>query len=222
MRLARLRPIAYEDKDEIFFITTIAGKKYCNLIEKIIDQSQQPYIIQGTTRSLKPDTQLLLQVQGTEILAEACANLHLRVVYAANEMLINRINIVLDTCYHIKAVNREEQILNCIRRQVNATFAANGSLSAMLYKGYEIWDRLRSKIMGKIPRKQRNLQHRNLVVRILLGMCHENRSRCNEYEAAKIRMAEMGIERIEVKTKKFPRFPVSAPYPTHRIILTRR
>jgi len=131
MQLARLRPIAYKDKEELSIELAFTGKKYCDFIEKIIDQSQ-PEIIQGTTTTLPPETQLLLQVQGTEIAAAACANMNIRVVYAANKMLIDRINIVLDTCYHIKAANREKQILNCIRRQVNATFAVNGSLGAML------------------------------------------------------------------------------------------
>ena len=223
MQLARIRPIAYEDNEELLTELNYAGKKYCDLIEKIIDESH-PEIIQGTTCALAPETQLLLQVQGTEIVAAACANLNTKVVYAANQMLIDRINIVLDTCHHIKAVNNERQILNCLFRQVNATFAVGGSLGDMLFKGYTLWDRLRSRIMRKIRREQRNLQHRNPVVRILLRMCHENTSRCSEYEAAKLRMAEMEIERVEVCTTRarLPRFPVSAPYPKHRIMLFRR
>ena len=223
LQLSLQRPIAYEDESDIFFELVSAGKRYCDLLVKIIKKSH-PCIVQGKIHALPPGARLLLQVQGTEIVAAACANMNMKIVYAVNKMLIDRLDTVLDTCYHIKAVNREPRILNCLFRQVNAAFAVNGSLGVMLYKGYELWDRLRSRVLRYIPREDKNLQHPNPVVRILLCMCHENRSRCDEYKALKSMMERMAIERVEISPDLFPtprliRALVSAPYPKHQILL---
>ena len=220
MRPAKQRPIAYEDKEEIHFELAFAGKRYCDLIERIVKQSPS---ITAHPFTLPPETRLLLQVQGTEIAAAACSNLDIKVVYAVNNLLIDRFDIVLDTCHQLDTVNRERQILQCLFRQVNAAFRVKGPLGTMLCYGYEMWHGLRAKLMGNLTQKQRNLQHPNPAVRILLCMCHENNTKCREFEAAKLRMDSLGIERVSIETNSFlkvPRFPVSAPHAAHRILIS--
>ena len=226
MRLARVRPIAYEDAEQILLGLAFAGKKYCELVEKIMKRSPPitaiPSCDGGYKPVLPPEIRLSLQVQGTEILMSACSNLDMKVVFAANQLIIERFDIVFDTCHFMHAVNWERRIMQCLFRQVNAAFCPQGPLGRMLYDGYAMWHRLRSRLMRNLTKKDRNLHHSNPAVRVLLRMCHDNTTTCAGFETAKARMQSMGIERVSIETNSLihiARSPVSAPHKWHRIML---
>jgi hypothetical protein len=219
MHLAPTTLIAFDSTDELKSNLHTASDLYCELIRNLFDPESCVF----ETKYITTETRTLLEVQGSEIIAKTCCNLPWDVIHAYNMTIINRLDVVIDTSYHVKADDMEDDILNCLYRQIHSAFAVNGSLGKMLTEGFWLWHYFRKAVAVC---KNRKIKFGETAVPILQlndetlahvhSLCRENTTSFPIYYLASCdTMDKMALERIHLTSneRKIPRKSLARKVP---------
>ena len=195
--------IVFKTANSIPRTLTTISKSYREMVSKLFDPSASHCF---EYNSINNNTRLILEVQGSEIIAKFCCNTNLRwdIMHAYNLMLINRLEVVMDTGYYVRADDTDRHMLHCLYRQINSAFMPESSLGKMLTKGFEQWHRIHVVICMSARRKGTRfatLKSHNCLQMVIGFCCKDTSPVCGIYQAACAKLELLCLERVHLKDR---------------------
>ena len=198
--MASIFPIVFQNAADIESSLAAMSKSYCELVKILFAPETGCF----ESNLINNKTRFLLEVQGSEIIAKSCPSMRRDIIHAYNLTLINRLDVVLDTGFYVRADDTENEMLKCLLRQIKSGFMLGGSLGCTLTEGYKMWDYIRLVLGMSVKRKGAKVFGN--PVPLITSYCDKNAAPCRLYLDACKMLEQMDLVRIPLRehAKKRP------------------
>jgi hypothetical protein len=173
--------VVYSSESEIEQKLKTARAQYRLMVDAMFDKGM------FDSKRLTKEEKLHLHVQGSEIMAAACSNLHWRLIFAYNEMLVSRFDVILDTACVLVPEEVHERIRTCMFRQINCNIGAKSQLNKMLCKGFKRWLLVHKIIMTGVNKHKSSWLYGIPCVEIVFEMYAKNTTTSEKYKVLNLK-----------------------------------